>query len=113
MLCIMQLLMCFSLNFRLIKHMGFIMEALIEALPQSIIQLIAIVYYQDTEYINVISIIISLISVSTKTLVFSVAIDFRVFIFNWLSLVCDFFGVFAIVSWYVIFILFMFCFRNF
>ena len=25
--------------------------------------------------------------------------DFRVFIFNWLSLVCDFFGVFAIVSW--------------
>ena len=74
----------------------------VQALPQSIIQLIAIVYYQDTEYINIISICISLISVATKTLVFSVAIDFRVFFFNWLSLVCDFFGVFAIVSWYVL-----------
>ena len=81
------------------KHMGFIMEALIEALPQSIIQLIAIVYYQDTEIINIISICISLTSVATKTLVFSFAIDFRVFIFNWLSLLCDFFGIFAIVSW--------------
>ena len=51
------------------KHMGFILEAMIEALPQSIIQLIAIVYYQDTEIINVISICISLLSVATKTMV--------------------------------------------
>ena len=84
-----------------IKHMGFILEAMIEALPQSIIQLIAIVYYQDTQLINIVSICISLLSVATKTMVFSVAIDFRVFIFNWLSLVCDFFGIFAIVCWYV------------
>ena len=84
------------------KHMGFILEAMIEALPQSIIQLIAIVYYQDTQIINIASICISLLSVATKTMVFSVAIDFRAFIFNWLSLVCDFFGVFAIVVWYVV-----------
>ena len=83
------------------KHMGFILEAMVEALPQSIIQLIAIVYYQDTEIINVISICISLLSVATKTMVFSVAIDFKVFIYNWLSLVCDFFGLFAIICWYV------------
>ena len=83
------------------KHIGFIIEAMVEALPQSIIQLIAIVYFQDTQLINVISICISLLSVATKTMVFSIAIDFRVFIYNWLSLVCDFFGVFAIVSWYV------------
>ena len=86
---------------KLNKHIGFILEALVEALPQSIIQLIAIVYYQDTDIINVISICISLLSVSTKTMAFSVAIDFRVFIYNWLSLMCDFFGVFAIVAWYV------------
>ena len=85
---------------KLVKHMGFILEAMIEALPQSIIQLIAIVYYQDTELINIISICISLLSVTTKTMVFSFAIDFKVFIYNWLSLVCDFFGVFAIISWY-------------
>ena len=85
---------------KMLKHMGFIMEAVFEALPQSIIQLIAIVYYQDTEIINIVSICISLLSVATKTMVFSVAIDYRVFFFNWLSLVCDFFGIFAIVSWY-------------
>ena len=78
--------------------------ALVEALPQSIIQLIAIVYYQDTQIINIVSICISLLSVATKTMVFSMAIDFRVFIFNWLSLFCDFFGIFAIVAWYVLFI---------
>ena len=54
---------------KLIKHLGFIMEAMIEALPQSIIH----VYYQDTEMINIVSICISLTSVATKTLVFSFA----------------------------------------
>ena len=89
------------------KHMGFILEAMVEALPQSIIQLIAIVYYQDTQIINIISICISLLSVATKTMVFSVAIDFKVFIFNWLSLVCDFFGIFAIICWCVVCIYFI------
>ena len=84
------------------KHMGFILEATIEALPQSIIQTIAIVYFQETRILNIISIIISLTSVATKSMVFSVAIDFKVFIFNWLSLVTDIFGVFAIIAWYVL-----------
>ena len=83
------------------KHMGFVLEAMMEALPQSIVQLIAIVYYQDTEIINVISICISLLSVTTKTMVFSMAIDFKAFIYNWLSLVCDFFGIFVTICWYV------------
>eukprot|EP01084_Bolivina_argentea_P244593 409717_1 len=34
---------------KLMKHIGFIIEALIEAFPQSILQLIAIVYYNDGE----------------------------------------------------------------
>eukprot|EP01084_Bolivina_argentea_P162420 282669_1 len=55
------------------KHMGFILEAVIEAFPQSILQMIAIVYYNETEIINVISILISLVSVSTKSMVFSYA----------------------------------------
>ena len=57
---------------------------IVEALPQSITQLIAIVYYQDTEIVSVISVCISLASVliATKTMVFSMGIDFCVFIFN-------------------------------
>ena len=61
--------------------------------------MIAIVYYDETEWLNIISILISLISVATKSLVFSQAIEFSVFIFNWLSLVTDFFGIFCILSW--------------
>ena len=61
------------------KHMGFILEAMVEAIPQSIIQLIAIVYYQDTEIINVVSICISLLSVATKTMVCDV--DFFLLLF--------------------------------
>ena len=79
--------------------MGFILEALIEAFPQSILQMIAIVYYNDNELINIVSILISLVSVSTKSMVFSYAIDLKVFLFNWLSLVTDFFGIFMLISW--------------
>ena len=81
------------------KHLGFIMEAVIEAIPQSIIQMIAIVYFQETEWINIVSILISLTSVATKSMVFSYAITFDIFIFNWLSLVSDFFGIFCVLSW--------------
>ncbi len=61
--------------------------------------MIAIVYYNETEIINVISILISLVSVSTKSMVFSYAIEIKVFIFNWLSLVTDVFGIFMLISW--------------
>ena len=61
--------------------------------------MIAIVYFDETELINIISILISLLSVATKSLVFSQAVEFSAFIFNWLSLVTDFFGIFCILSW--------------
>ena len=63
--------------------------------------MIAIIYYQKPSTIGIISILMSLLSVAIKALMFSQAIVFSVFVFNWLSLVCDFFGVFAVVSWYV------------
>ena len=61
--------------------------------------MIAIVYYDETELINIISILISLLSVAAKSLIFSKAIIFSVFIFNWLSIVTDFFGIFCSLSW--------------
>ena len=61
--------------------------------------MIAIVYFDETELINIISILISLLSVATKSLVFSQAIEFSAFIFHWLSLVTDFFGIFCVLSW--------------
>ena len=60
--------------------------------------MIAIIYYQKLTLVGVISIVLSLLSVSTKSLIFSAAITFKIFIFNWLSLVIDFFGIFCSLS---------------
>eukprot|EP01084_Bolivina_argentea_P054864 100593_1 len=81
------------------KHMGFMLEAFVEAFPQSILQMIAIVMYREANIIAIISILISMFSVATKSLVFNIAIDYTTFIFNWLSMVTDFFGVFFAISW--------------
>lgn len=86
---------------KLRKHLGFILEAALEALPQSIIQLIAIIYYQDRSYLSALSIMISLISVATKSMVFTLAWDIKIFLLNWLGLIFDFFSVFVVLSWYV------------
>ena len=86
---------------KLMKHMGFIIEALIEAFPQSILQLIAIVYFNDSDnYISMLSILLSMLSVSTKSFILSVVASFNwtSAIFNWLSCITDFFGIFFIIS---------------
>eukprot|EP01084_Bolivina_argentea_P266553 452126_1 len=49
---------------KLMKHIGFVIESLIEAFPQSILQLIAIVYYNEyNNYISMLSILLSMLSV--------------------------------------------------
>ena len=57
--------------------------------------MIAIIYYEKVTVVGVISIVLSLLSVSLKSLIFSRAITFKIFIFNWLSLVIDFLGIFC------------------
>ena len=84
---------------KLSKHMGFIIEAGIEALPQSLLQIIAIVYYNEANYIAIVSIFLSMFSVMTKSLVFSQGIDIKTYIWTWLCIVVDFFGIFFILSW--------------
>ena len=65
---------------KLFRHIGFILESVLEALPQAILQIIAIVIYKETN----ISILLSMISVSTKALIFSKSIDNGIFLWNWL-----------------------------
>ena len=86
---------------KFLKHLGFIMEAFLEALPQSIIQLMAIVLYQETSVVSILSICISIVSVSTNSMVLSVASDTKLFLFHWVSLVTDFLWIFVCVAWYV------------
>ena len=51
---------------KLYKHLGFLLEAMIEAFPQSILQLTALVYYNEPNAISIISILISMSSVCSK-----------------------------------------------
>ena len=86
------------------SHLGFILEATIEAFPQSILQMIAIVVFEEygyTNYIAICSILISMFSVSSKSFVFAAgtALDKFTLMFNWLCVILDFFGLFFMISW--------------
>ena len=86
---------------KILKHMGFILEACLEALPQSILQMYAIVYFNETNILTIGSVFLSLISVSSKSLIGCVflANDFLSIFFYWMCVITDFFGIFFIVSW--------------
>eukprot|EP01084_Bolivina_argentea_P091792 165212_1 len=86
---------------KIAKHLGFILEALVEAFPQAILQMVAIVVFKEANPVAITSIMISLFSVATKSLVFSVAcaLNMKQLLLNWLSAVTDFFGIFVITSW--------------
>lgn len=110
---------CFSVDFRatninnnksklrqwmkrkLRKHLGFIMESLIEAFPQSILQLTAIVVYNEANIVSIISILISMLSVSSKSFVLSIqfSMNIKTLFFNWFCACTDFIGIFFAVSW--------------
>ena len=83
------------------KHLGFILEAGLEALPQSMLQMFAIVYYGESNLLTIGSIFLSLISVSSKSLIFCVYIanDFISILFYWICMIIDFFGIFFVVCW--------------
>merc|ERR1719499_2606690 len=81
------------------KHGGFMLEAFMEALPQSILQLIAMVYYEETSYIAVGSILLSMTSIMSKSLIISQGLDWKSYIWCWLCVCTDFFSIFFVVSW--------------
>eukprot|EP01084_Bolivina_argentea_P227906 384993_1 len=86
---------------KIMKHIGFIVEAFVEAFPQAVLQMTSIVVYNEANILSIISILISLLSVASKSFVFSIAtaITLKQLWFNWLSAVSDFFGLFFTVSW--------------
>lgn len=61
--------------------------------------MVAIVYYQEANTIAICSILLSMLSVSTKSMIFSRSIDTVTFLFNWLCCICDFYSIFYFISW--------------
>ena len=81
------------------KTGGFMLEAFMEALPQSILQLIAMVYYREMNIISIGSIMLSMTSIMTKCFVISQGVEWKSYLFCWLCVITDFFSIFFIVSW--------------
>ena len=81
-------------------NMGFIIEGLIQSFPEAMIQVIAIVYYKEyNNYISLLSILLSLLSVCIKSLILSEGMNRVLRLFKWLCAVTDFFAIFVMISW--------------
>ena len=63
--------------------------------------MVAIVIYKEANIVAIISILLSMLSVASKSFVFSIAtaLTMKQLFFNWLSGISDFFGIFFAVSW--------------
>ena len=71
-----------------------------EALPQSILQLISMVYYNETNLISILSILLSMTSIMTKTFVISQGIEWKSYLFVWLLSLLIFFIFFLLFHGY-------------
>ena len=84
---------------KLQSHGGFLCESAVEAVPQSILQMIAIVMTNEVTVVNVVSIGLSISSVASKAFMVCYSIHGPTFFFNFLSAVADIVNIFVIVSW--------------
>jgi hypothetical protein len=80
-------------------HAGFLVEAFVEAIPQCVLQTVAIIIYGEASALNILSILISIIVVASKGYLVSYSIDRTTFIFNYLCIVADCFGLIASFTW--------------
>ena len=63
--------------------------------------MIAIVMYKEANWISIASILLSMLSMASKSFIFSImfAINMKQLFLNWLCAITDFFGIFVMVSW--------------
>eukprot|EP01083_Nonionella_stella_P109443 319142_1 len=84
------------------KHVGFLLQATIEAFPQSLLQLTFIVYYNHPTPISVFSVLTSMTSVCSKLFIMvwaGIGLNGKKNrIFFWLCFVVDFFTIFFVTS---------------
>jgi len=81
------------------KHGGFIIESLIEALPQSILQIVALMFYKHVTPLSIYSIISSMTSVAIRGVMVSYSLNRATFVFNIVCFAADIFNIFSCFSW--------------
>jgi len=80
-------------------HAGFLAEAFIEAIPQGVLQVVAIILLHDTTGLNVVSILMSISVVASKGYLVAYSIHRPSFVFNYLCIAGDSFNLFATATW--------------
>eukprot|EP01084_Bolivina_argentea_P194785 334283_1 len=85
---------------KLSKHIGFVLQAIMEAFPQCCLQLVALMHFNEINIIAIISIIISMASISSKSLIFTAgtSINIKTMMFTWIYIISDVFGIFLAIS---------------
>jgi len=78
---------------------GFLIEAFVEAIPQCLLQTIAVIIYGKATTLNLLSIIVSVVVIASKGYLISYSLDRKTFAFNICCVACDVFNLFAIICW--------------
>ena len=80
-------------------HAGFLVEALVEAIPQCALQVSAVVLTGDASFLNVFSILLSLAVICSKGWLAAYSLHRPTFVFNSLAIAADVACLFASFSW--------------
>jgi len=77
------------------SHAGFLVEAFVEAVPQSVLQTVFVVLARRVTPLNTASVAISVFTIASKGYLISYALDLVTFLFNFLCIVADCLGLFG------------------
>lgn len=89
----------FKIRCKVVAHVGFLVEACVEAIPQSVLQLVAMQHAGEVSFFSVLSIILSISCLASKGYIASFSVHFRTFVFNALCIAADVLNLFVCASW--------------
>lgn len=81
------------------SHAGFLLEAIVEAVPQGLLQTVFIVVYGKLTPLTALSLSFSLVVLCSKGWIFSYSLHRTTFVLNSLCIAIDIVGLFATVCW--------------
>eukprot|EP00656_Telonema_subtile_P012364 TRINITY_DN16220_c0_g1_i4.p1 TRINITY_DN16220_c0_g1~~TRINITY_DN16220_c0_g1_i4.p1 ORF type:complete len:335 (+),score=67.91 TRINITY_DN16220_c0_g1_i4:88-1092(+) len=91
--------LAYNIRCKLSSHIGFLVEACVEAVPQSVLQLVAMQHAGQANMLSVLSIVLSVCCLASKGYVASFSLHFRTFCFNIICFGADVVGLFATAAW--------------
>ena len=86
-------------------HAGFLVEALVEAIPQCALQIAAVVLARESSALNIFSILLSLAVIASKGWLAAYSLHRPTFLFNSICIAADVAGCFATAAWLAVWLL--------